>query len=43
MGCLIIILKIQVLESLVAQQVKDLVLSLLWHRVDSWSKNFCMP
>ena len=36
-------------NSLVAQQVKDLELSLLclgsllWRRFDSWPGNFCMP
>ena len=27
---------------LVAQQVKDLVLSLLWLEFDPWPQNFCM-
>ena len=30
-------------SSLVVQQVKDLALSLLWHWVDPWPQNFCMP
>ena len=36
-------------NSLVAQQIKDLALSLqrlgslLWHRVDPWPRNFHMP
>ena len=30
-------------SSLVAQQVKDLTLSLLWHRFDPQPGNFCMP
>ena len=25
-----------------AQQVKDTVLSLLWHKFDPWPGNFCM-
>ena len=29
--------------SFVAQQVKDLALSLLWHRLDTWPGNFFMP
>ena len=29
-------------SSLVAQWVKDLVLSLLWPRFDPWRGNFCM-
>lgn len=27
----------------VAWQVKDLALSVLWHRFDSWPQNFHMP
>ena len=30
-------------SSPVAQQVKDLVLSLLWCRFDPWPRNFCKP
>ena len=30
-------------SSLVAQLVKDLVLSLLCRRFDLWPRNFCMP
>ena len=30
-------------SSLMAQQVKDLVLSLLWHRFNTWPGKFCMP
>ena len=26
-----------------AQRVKDLALSLLWHRFNPWSRNLCMP
>ena len=29
-------------SSQVAQQVKDLALSLLWHQFDPWPGNFCM-
>ena len=29
--------------SLVAQRVKDLTLSLLWHGLIPWPGNFCMP
>ena len=36
-------LKIKVWSSLVAQQVKDLALSPLWHGFDPWPWNFCMP
>lgn len=31
------------LSSLVAQQFKDQVLSLLWHKFSPWSRIFCMP
>ena len=30
-------------SSLVAQLVRDLVLSLLWHGFDPWPQNFCTP
>ena len=30
-------------SSLVAQQIEDLVLSLLWRKFDPWPGNFCMP
>ena len=30
-------------SSLVAQQVEEPVLSLLWCRLDPWPENFCMP
>ena len=35
--------KRKIWSSLVVQRVKDLALSLLWHRFNSWPRNFCMP